>query len=200
VKGQGKILLDTDVVSYFLKGDTRTKQYEQHLIGKLPAISFQNLAELFAWPKRRMWAAKRTQGFLSQLKHYDVLPYDTRVCWWWSEVMYIRGARWRQPTPGSRPRLSPTTYRWLRTTSQTLTIFLASNSFPKQHHKSIYLSITSDISASTGSQYLRRTDRLRRPDIGKLVPSGSAGLTDGELVAGDFRDFQRIVAARDQNV
>jgi len=92
VKGQGKILLDTDVVSYFLKGDTRTKQYEQHLIGKLPAISFQTLAELFAWPKRRMWAAKRTQGFLSQLKHYDVLPYDTRVCWWWSEVMYIKGS------------------------------------------------------------------------------------------------------------
>lgn len=40
------VIVDTDVVSYLFKGDTRGDLYEPHLVGALTAISFMTLAEL----------------------------------------------------------------------------------------------------------------------------------------------------------
>jgi tRNA(fMet)-specific endonuclease VapC len=41
------VIVDTDVVSYLFKGDTRAEAYRQHLRGKTLAISFMTVAELY---------------------------------------------------------------------------------------------------------------------------------------------------------
>lgn len=53
------ILLDTNVVSFILKGDTRASDYERHLKGRQLAISFMTVAELYQWAAVRKWDERR---------------------------------------------------------------------------------------------------------------------------------------------
>ena len=39
------VLLDTNIVSFLLKGDSRAKSYAPHLRGRILAISFMTVAE-----------------------------------------------------------------------------------------------------------------------------------------------------------
>jgi len=48
-------LLDTDVFSFFLKGDTRAALYEKHTKRKTIALSFVTVGELLLWPKIKGW-------------------------------------------------------------------------------------------------------------------------------------------------
>jgi tRNA(fMet)-specific endonuclease VapC len=43
------IVVDTDVLSYLFKGDTRGDLYRPHLDGQVLLISFMTLAELDRW-------------------------------------------------------------------------------------------------------------------------------------------------------
>jgi tRNA(fMet)-specific endonuclease VapC len=45
----GVVIVDTDVVSFLFKGDTRAQAYREHLRGKTLAISFMTVAELYQW-------------------------------------------------------------------------------------------------------------------------------------------------------
>jgi tRNA(fMet)-specific endonuclease VapC len=47
------VLLDTKVVSYLFKGDTRATTYAPLLEGHRLAISFMTVAELFEWAMTR---------------------------------------------------------------------------------------------------------------------------------------------------
>jgi predicted nucleic acid-binding protein len=49
------VLLDTNVVSYLFKGDTRGVAYAPLLNGNRLAISFMTVAELFEWAAIRNW-------------------------------------------------------------------------------------------------------------------------------------------------
>lgn len=49
------VIVDTDVVSYQFKGDTRSALYTPHLAGSLAAISFMTLAELRQWTIFHDW-------------------------------------------------------------------------------------------------------------------------------------------------
>jgi hypothetical protein len=54
-------VVDTDVISYIFKGDTRNASYYPHLSGKLALISFMTLAELRQWALLRNWGDARRQ-------------------------------------------------------------------------------------------------------------------------------------------
>ena len=43
------LIVDTDVVSFLLKGDTRAQLYRPHLQGRTLALSFMTVAELYQW-------------------------------------------------------------------------------------------------------------------------------------------------------
>ena len=49
------VILDTDVVSFLFKGDTRAEAYRIHLRGKTLALSFMTVAELYQWALVRNW-------------------------------------------------------------------------------------------------------------------------------------------------
>ena len=44
-----RCVVDTDVVSFFFKGDTRAALYRPHLVGQFLLISFMTVAELDRW-------------------------------------------------------------------------------------------------------------------------------------------------------
>lgn len=56
-----RVVVDTDVVSFHIKGDTRFDSYAPKLHGKELAISFMTLAELLQWHELKNWGARRRQ-------------------------------------------------------------------------------------------------------------------------------------------
>lgn len=57
------ILLDADVVSFVLKGDTRAQDYLPHLQNKRLALSFMTIAKLFQWAAIHRWGQRRVGQF-----------------------------------------------------------------------------------------------------------------------------------------
>jgi predicted nucleic acid-binding protein len=81
------IILDTDVCSFLLKGDTRIQGYQTHLIGRIPCLSFQTVAELQQWAEARSWGAARREQMDEWLGCFVILYPDLQVCRLWG---YIR--------------------------------------------------------------------------------------------------------------
>lgn len=81
------LLLDTDIVSYLLKNDSRTRLFSRILEGRLLALSFMSEAELYRWSIQRGWGPRRVKQLRTALRRYVILPYDSETGWAWAEVM-----------------------------------------------------------------------------------------------------------------
>jgi tRNA(fMet)-specific endonuclease VapC len=67
----GTALVDTDVVSFMVKQDTRAGLYRPHLDGRLLAVSFQTVGELERWARLHGWGERCTnelQKFLGSTR------------------------------------------------------------------------------------------------------------------------------------
>jgi tRNA(fMet)-specific endonuclease VapC len=64
------LLLDTDVVSFLLKGDSRSQKYEPIIQGHQLALSFMTVAELFQWAAVRNWGTQRIGSLERSLDSY----------------------------------------------------------------------------------------------------------------------------------
>lgn len=80
------ILLDTNIVSFIFKGDSRIIPYEPFLKGKKIAISFMTVAELFQWAAVRKWGIQKINQLEAYLHNYMVLPVDTESCRLWGQI------------------------------------------------------------------------------------------------------------------
>lgn len=80
------VVLDTDVVSFLFKGDTRAEAYRPHLRGKILALSFMTVAELYQWAFVRNWGPERIARLEQQLARYVIVPYDRELCWQWARI------------------------------------------------------------------------------------------------------------------
>jgi len=80
------VVVDTDVVSFLYKRDTRADLYRPHLDGQLPIISFMTLAELEQWTLARDWGARRRQDLLIYLRRYLVEQSSPELCRRWAEA------------------------------------------------------------------------------------------------------------------
>jgi predicted nucleic acid-binding protein len=90
------VVLDTDVVSFRFKKDTRARLYKRHLIGQDPLIAFMTLAELHAWARERRWGAARQGELARHLGQYEVYYVDDALCRLWAEV-WTRARRKGRP-------------------------------------------------------------------------------------------------------
>ncbi len=79
----GTVLLDTNIISFIFKNDSRAALYEPFLKGNKLAISFMTVAELHQWSAMRKWGKSRIKKMEYELKKYLVLPYDINTCRLW---------------------------------------------------------------------------------------------------------------------
>lgn len=79
-------VIDTDVLSFYLKNDTRSLLYDPHLTDTSAAISFMTLAELDAWALGRTWGRARRQRMAEYLDQYTLVLADRALCRTWAEV------------------------------------------------------------------------------------------------------------------
>jgi tRNA(fMet)-specific endonuclease VapC len=72
----GKLILDTNIVSYLLKNDALAQPYLPHLAGNSLYISFITVGELYLWAENNGWGTKRRADLETRLRNYIVIPYD----------------------------------------------------------------------------------------------------------------------------
>ena len=82
------VVLDTDVISFIFKKDTRGFLYRPHLLGKDRHVSFMTLAELDRWALARRWGTATRTKLERFLQPYGVVYADRELCHRWSEVVH----------------------------------------------------------------------------------------------------------------
>jgi len=80
------VVIDTDVLSYLIKGDTRTRLYRRHLAGKVWVVSFMTVAELDWWAARHRWGQARREEMERYLRSAEIHHSDRDFCRNWAEA------------------------------------------------------------------------------------------------------------------
>jgi len=82
------MLIDTNIVSYIYKADTRAAAYQPHLLGRQWYVSFMTLAEIYRWPYAQGWSEARRLHLARFIQsRFVVLPFDNRLAWVWAELV-----------------------------------------------------------------------------------------------------------------
>jgi tRNA(fMet)-specific endonuclease VapC len=84
------LIVDTDVISFLLKGDTRAQLYRPHLQGQTLALSFMTVAELYQWAYVRRWGERKIARLEEQLRRYVIVPFDNELCKQWASICVQR--------------------------------------------------------------------------------------------------------------
>lgn len=92
---EGRIIADTNVVSYLMKGTELGQQYKRHLIGKVVGIAFVTVAEMYYGAERNDWGEKRRQQLEEHLKNFVVLPYNNEIARIYARIVVEREQRGR---------------------------------------------------------------------------------------------------------
>ena len=80
------LVVDTDVVSYLFKQDTRGDLYKPHMQGHLLLISPMTRAELEAWALEHNWGQPRREAMRAHLKQFMLVPFHEELCVKWAEA------------------------------------------------------------------------------------------------------------------
>jgi tRNA(fMet)-specific endonuclease VapC len=87
------ILLDTNIISFLLKGDSRADLYVPHLQNQQLALSFMTLAELYQWTAVRQWSDHRISQLEQILREsYIILDFNIALCQLWGNIRAKRRA------------------------------------------------------------------------------------------------------------
>jgi tRNA(fMet)-specific endonuclease VapC len=81
------IVLDTDVVSFLFKADTRAQIYLPQLQDRQWLISFMTEAELEQWALLAKWSEKRVVWLRLFLSRFVVVPSSHDLVLKWAEAM-----------------------------------------------------------------------------------------------------------------
>lgn len=91
------VVVDTDVVSFQYKGDSRASEFDQFLQGRHWIISFATLAELDRWVLERHWGPAKKARFDEHMRlNFAVYYADRTLCRWWADVV-MRARRRGRP-------------------------------------------------------------------------------------------------------
>ncbi|MGB9178549.1 MAG: PIN domain-containing protein [Pyrinomonadaceae bacterium] len=80
------VVVDTNVISFFIKSDTRAALYQPHLDGRLQIIAAQTRAELEFWTLIYRWGQRRRAGLHAYLKNFAFAEVDEAICLRWAEI------------------------------------------------------------------------------------------------------------------
>jgi tRNA(fMet)-specific endonuclease VapC len=87
------ILLDTNVISFLLKGDSRADLYIPYLQDQQLTLSFMTVAELYQWAAVRQWSDHRISQLEQILREsYIILDFNIALCHLWGNIRAKRRA------------------------------------------------------------------------------------------------------------
>jgi predicted nucleic acid-binding protein len=81
------VVVDTNVVSYLFKRDTRAELYDSHLRETAKFVSFMTLAELRLWTFQNNWGNRRKEDLENYIfDNYGVIYSNDELCRSWAEI------------------------------------------------------------------------------------------------------------------
>jgi tRNA(fMet)-specific endonuclease VapC len=83
------VVVDTDVVSFVLRRDSRRTLYRPHLNGRTLVVSFMTVAELEHWAAKHQWGAARRAELEDYLSRCVVQHSTAALCRRWAAVMTV---------------------------------------------------------------------------------------------------------------
>ncbi|HVF56042.1 MAG TPA: PIN domain-containing protein [Pyrinomonadaceae bacterium] len=81
------LVIDTDVLSFIFRNDSRAALYTPHLFGQVLAISFQTRAEMLRGALSANWGERRRQQLNLWLRKYAVVHSSDDLCLRWAEAL-----------------------------------------------------------------------------------------------------------------
>ena len=94
-----RVLLDTNIVSYLMKGSPEYRAYMPHLKGKLLAIAFITVGELYFGAEWKKWGPKKRTALETTLRNFVVMPYDHELARCYGRLMAERKLSGRTVAP-----------------------------------------------------------------------------------------------------
>ena len=114
-----RVVVDTDVISFCFKNDSRFGSYATAILGKQLVMSFMSLAELCLWQQLRNWSTPRRENFFSEMDRlYVVYPVDRVLCFMWAEL---------RATANRQGRVLETADAWIAATARVLDVPLVTH-------------------------------------------------------------------------
>jgi tRNA(fMet)-specific endonuclease VapC len=84
------VVLDTNVVSYLMKGGPLAEAYRARLRGHSLTISFMTVAEMYEGAYRAGWGSSKLAQLDAVLQSYAVIPSSPAVCLAWATIRVQR--------------------------------------------------------------------------------------------------------------
>ena len=82
------LVVDTNVLSFLFRQDSRAEAYLPYLENKAIAISFQTMAELELWALVGQWGSQRKARLAEFIAHFGVVAYSQRLGQQWAEATF----------------------------------------------------------------------------------------------------------------
>jgi tRNA(fMet)-specific endonuclease VapC len=117
-QASGFALVDTDVLSYWQKGDSRGRDYAEAVADMTLVISFQTVAEQLRWAAERGWSSARRERLEAFLRSFIVYPYSLDLARVWAALMAETRSQGRALSTGDA---------WIAATGRLLSIPLATH-------------------------------------------------------------------------
>lgn len=72
-------ILDTNIVSYLMRGGPLAERYVPHVQGRLLAITFITVGECYFGAEKGNWGERRRKELETTLRNFVVVPYDHEI-------------------------------------------------------------------------------------------------------------------------
>jgi tRNA(fMet)-specific endonuclease VapC len=93
------LILDTNVVSYLMRGGALAEAYARIVQGKLAAISFITVGEMYFGAENAGWGEAKRQRLENTLRNFVVIPYDHEIARCYGRLMAERKKSGRPVAP-----------------------------------------------------------------------------------------------------
>ena len=74
-----KLIIDTNILSYIMRGHELAGLYVPHLQGKLLAISFITVGEMYYGAEKGRWGEQKRKQLETTLRNFIVVPFDHEI-------------------------------------------------------------------------------------------------------------------------
>lgn len=85
-----KTILDTNIVSYLMKGCPLAEAYAPYVQGKLLAIAFITVGEMYFGAENKNWGERSRKKLETTLRNFVVIPYDNEIARCYGRLMAER--------------------------------------------------------------------------------------------------------------
>ena len=82
----GFVIVDTDVFSSLWQKKNNHHLYTQHLVGRVPVLSFTSVAEAHFGATKARWGQNKMQNLDEAIRRYVIAPYDDQLSKLWGKL------------------------------------------------------------------------------------------------------------------